>query len=875
MPPPGDDSSSQNGDGTRFGDATEREHPFPVGELVTAQRSEGTVDLKGELLAHFRILDRLGRGGMGVVYRARDEKLGRIVALKVLPASVAGESERRARFLREARAAAAVNHPNIATVYDLGDAGGRVYLAMELVEGETLRRRLKAGALPRAEAIRIARAMAEGLAVAHEKGIVHRDLKPENVMIARDGGVKILDFGLAKLREPLSTDSALAQQETETLEGRVMGTPGYMSPEQASGRPCDARTDVYAMGVVIHEMLTGGIPGVGAGRNAIRDSRLEAIVVRCLAAAPEERWADAGRLLEGLAKVPGHPRRALRLVALASLGVGVVVGISMFRNAHAPVRPAAAPAASTAATPSATTYTSQPPPATGVAEARSEYAAGLQALRDDSWELAGEHFRRAVQLDPSMAAAHMRAAINAPYDDPETGRTEFRQAMSMRAGLSERDRTFLDAVEPIVGRAHKDRALAGQRLEAASERWPLDVEILDWIAGFDTGSSQRVLDASRRASELDPQDAQALENLGYVLAVLGREDESRQTFERAVAVARNSGDILYALTYLDGAQGRCADMERDARRFVDVEQPFGSAALLCANAALRRPEATLRELAQQHAGAWPEPLREMYRVEDEASIAFQAGRFDAVRSAVDRFAGLVAANATTSYSMHLWEARTRALLAVETGDLAEARRVAKDFVSRRDAWTEGLHPHGLGRVDSTPWLARLAAGQAGTIDAFRSAWIDEQAHDGALAGLLWSFGWAGTAQTRKEALDALGARTDDARLQSPAGGTCIGATMFGIPDAYTGRVYLLAGRPGDAVPPLRRAAGVCACGPHLLADHVHAQLDLAVALERVGDAKGACDAFGDVVALWGKATPRSASAELARQGLKRLRCAAQ
>jgi tetratricopeptide (TPR) repeat protein len=444
----------------------------------------------------------------------------------------------------------------------------------------------------------------------------------------------------------------------------------------------------------------------------------------------------------------------------------------------------------------------------------------------------------------------------------------------MRSGLSERDRTFLDAVEPIVGRAHKDRALAGQRLEAASARWPNDVEILDWIAGFDTRSSERVLEVARRASELDPQDAQALENLGYVLAVLGREEESREAFERAVAVARNSGDILYALTYLDGAQGRCSDMERDARRFVDVEQTFGSAALVCASAALRRPDATLQELAQQHAGAWPEPLREIYRVQDESSIAFQEGRFDAARASLERFAGLVAAKTPTVYSLHLWEARTRVLLAIETGDLAEARRVAKDFLSRRDAWTESLHPHGLGRVDSTPWLARIAEGRAGAIDGLRSAWIDEQVHDGDLPGLVWSFGWAATAQTREEALDALRARADDPRVQPPVAGTCIGATVFGIPDAYAGHVYVLAGRPEDAIPPLRRAAGVCACGPHLVVDHVHAQLDLGRALERLGDATGACDAFGDVLALWGNATPRSASADVAREAIKRLRCAA-
>jgi serine/threonine protein kinase len=185
-------------------------------------------DLSGKTLGPYHVAAKLGQGGMGVVYRARDPRLGREVALKVLPAAVAADSERRARFLREARSAAAVNHPNIAAVYDVGETDGRVYLAMELVEGTTLRGRLASGALPAAEAVRIARAIAAGLARAHERGIVHRDLKPENVMLAPDGAVKILDFGLAKLHEPDSGDAALAQQETQTLEGRVMGTPGDM-----------------------------------------------------------------------------------------------------------------------------------------------------------------------------------------------------------------------------------------------------------------------------------------------------------------------------------------------------------------------------------------------------------------------------------------------------------------------------------------------------------------------------------------------------------------------------------------------------------------------------------------------------------------------
>ncbi|HTR97875.1 MAG TPA: serine/threonine-protein kinase, partial [Candidatus Acidoferrales bacterium] len=247
-------------------------------------------DLAGTTIAHYRVEAKLGQGGMGVVYRARDARLGRDVALKVLPASVAADGERRARLLREARSAAAVNHPNIAAVYDVGESEGRVYLAMELVEGATLRERLAAGALPAQQAVRIARGIAAGLARAHEKGIVHRDLKPENVMIGRDGAVKILDFGLAKLRAPDSTDSALAKQDTQTLEGRVMGTPGYMSPEQAAGRPVDQSTDVYALGAVLHEMLTGGLPGMGSGRKPIADARLEAIVAKSLEPWPDQRW---------------------------------------------------------------------------------------------------------------------------------------------------------------------------------------------------------------------------------------------------------------------------------------------------------------------------------------------------------------------------------------------------------------------------------------------------------------------------------------------------------------------------------------------------------------------------------------------------------
>jgi serine/threonine protein kinase len=230
------------------------------GSLPRGVPAEGDApDRPLERIAHFRITGQLGRGGMGVVYRAVDESLRRTVALKLLPDS-AGNEERRQRFLREARSAAAITHPNVATIYQVGDAEGRIYIAMELVEGENLRARMTHGQLDLTTAKELALQIARGLAAAHDKGIVHRDLKPENVMITPSGVVKLLDFGLAKagVERPASgrTEAALAKTETVVTfdEGRVMGTPEYMSPEQALGEALDLRSDVFSFGIVLYEM---------------------------------------------------------------------------------------------------------------------------------------------------------------------------------------------------------------------------------------------------------------------------------------------------------------------------------------------------------------------------------------------------------------------------------------------------------------------------------------------------------------------------------------------------------------------------------------------------------------------------------------------
>jgi len=207
------------------------------------------------LAGAYEIRGKLGAGGMGDVYRAQDVRLGRDVALKILPEEFAKDASRVRRFEAEARAASALSHPNIVTVYDVGSSEAVSYIAMELVEGKTLREALAAGAFPLKKMLDVSLQIASGLARAHGAGIVHRDLKPENVMISKDGLVKIVDFGLAKRMS--FEGSAGPEQATLTQEGAVVGTVGYMSPEQAEGQQLDFRSDQFSFGSILYEMATG------------------------------------------------------------------------------------------------------------------------------------------------------------------------------------------------------------------------------------------------------------------------------------------------------------------------------------------------------------------------------------------------------------------------------------------------------------------------------------------------------------------------------------------------------------------------------------------------------------------------------------------
>jgi eukaryotic-like serine/threonine-protein kinase len=221
----------------------------------------------GKTLGHYQITNQLGKGGMGEVFRAKDEKLGRDVAIKVLPEEFAHNPERVARFQREAKLLASLNHPNIAAIHGLEESGGTNFLVLELVEGETLADQIKRGPAPVEESLKLALQIAEALEAAHEKGVIHRDLKPANIKITPDGKVKVLDFGLAKAFAAEPADSNLSNSPTlsnaATQQGVILGTAAYMSPEQARGKPVDKRTDIWAFGCVLFEMLAGRAPFSG------------------------------------------------------------------------------------------------------------------------------------------------------------------------------------------------------------------------------------------------------------------------------------------------------------------------------------------------------------------------------------------------------------------------------------------------------------------------------------------------------------------------------------------------------------------------------------------------------------------------------------
>ncbi len=403
---------------------------------VAATGAGGGEDLSGTTVGRYKLQRLLGAGGMGVVYAAEDTTLARTVAVKLLRGKRTNDPERRRRFLLEARLASAVNHANVATVYDAGiEDGLGVFIAMELCAGVSLRRHAHGVPLAPSEVVRIGVEIARALEAAHQRKVIHRDLKPDNVMVLPDGAIKVLDFGVAKsMVERTTTGDAASLTDVGdvlTTDGVVVGTPSYMSPEQARGDQLDGRSDVYSLGVVLFELATGErppLPGLGSTEASFRlaETRpripkgLARAILRCLEPDPMCRWEDARALAMALQAWDGKPQRPRRRVGLAMGALAVVAGAAIAATRGGPWgRAPAASATAVAVLPDTWMPTSTPSPSALREPSPVEPRSNPSPIPIPSASVpAPSDKQRARQAPAASASASASAAKQRPPRDP-------------------------------------------------------------------------------------------------------------------------------------------------------------------------------------------------------------------------------------------------------------------------------------------------------------------------------------------------------------------------------------------------------------------------------------------------------------------------
>jgi|GEM_PF-1158087 len=857
-----------------------------------------SVRVEGTLIGRYEVVSEIGRGGMGIVFLAEDAKLGRKVALKLLPPSFAADEERRRRFLREARAAAAVSHPNLVTLYDVGEHEGRAYIAMEYLPGRSLREVLVAKRLSVDEAVDIARQVLAGLVHAHAAGLLHRDLKPENVLLGDDGRVRILDFGLAKL------DRESEPGDNTTRDGLVMGTPGYMSPEQARGQSLDARSDVFSFGVLLHELLTGKRPFDGPTRadvvtSLLRDPSPRADALRpevgpaladfgqrCLAKAPSDRLASAALALAALDQAwsstkerrsgdaqlatngaptrPKTPRVTMGIRwAAAGLGVAALAAALAFPSSR--TRPAVVSVDSGAQKAKAIAITDVPAPASKSPEALVAYKQALQAVRDADWGIATERLTDATARDPELAPAHLRHAILAygGGDGPSIARDHLARAMAMRGTLSERDQKLLFAFEPTISRDPAETALARQRLRALAQAYPDDAEIWHFYAMFGTSDEDETIAASRHATELDPQFADSWQVLAEGLAWKGRTDEALAAIERCVTISPLTADCRGERARIYGVMGECSRMEEDLRRGLssnpraaNIWHEDRAAALL----AVGRTDDTVVEAFRQKWSLLGADKRKGVEPYDRALLAAVRGRFEEADALLAL--GEKAVELDPNAQVHARFATFRVAIAHELGKTKDAAKIAERYITKRDVWLGSESAMDM----EIPMLRVMQHGGLLTADDFvkrRDTWYARvrAADSDKNAVFAWHTAYTTFVQTPAEAKDALAhAPTIDMHRLGKDGGV----------RADVGFAYLLAGRPDDALIPLETAAKACNW-LRWPVSHTKALLHLGQAHEQLGHTEAACAAYQRVVSRWGSART-SATRDVARARSDALAC---
>jgi tetratricopeptide (TPR) repeat protein len=528
----------------------------------------------GQTVSHYRIVEKLGEGGMGVVYAAEDLRLGRRVAIKFL-STTSNSQQVRARFLREARAISQLSHPHIATIYDYGETpDSQPYIVMEIVSGEDLSELLRGGALPVSRALEIVEAVAEALHEAHSQGIVHRDIKPSNVVINERGSVKVLDFGLAKqLPESLpqhSDQNAQTLLATNTRSNALVGTPLYMSPEQATAAPVDSRSDLFALGALLYECLTGQPAFSGANVLAIVaqvihidppppsninpkiSPELDRITLRALSKDLQQRYQSAREMLADLRATHNtlheHEQHAEAVVAPGSR-----TGARRFRVFSGGWRPSShllillvAATFITLALLAVFQHWRTPATPEPSAEARQWYDRGTGALRDGAYYQASKMLSRAISIDDNFALAHARLAEAwAEMEYTNKAKDELLRVVSLlpnRSSLPQLDALYLDAVNAVVAR---DFEAAIKAYGEISRQKPKDAAArLDLGRAFEKNDDiAQAIKSYVEATELDPFYA-----TGYLRAAIlysRKQDVSNASaaLDKAEGIFQDSGNL--------------------------------------------------------------------------------------------------------------------------------------------------------------------------------------------------------------------------------------------------------------------------------------------------------------------------------------------
>ena len=623
----------------------------------------------GAVLGPYVVVAPLGAGGMGEVYRARDERLGREVAIKVLPDSVAADPERLRRFENEARAAAALSHPNVLAVYDV-NVSATPCVVFELLEGETLRSRLGAGDLSPAQAMDLACQVGRGLAAAHDKGIVHRDLKPDNVFLTRDGQAKILDFGLARVTEPLAGDALSAARTRDATEpGAQIGTRAYMSPEQVRGQTADHRSDIFALGILLYEMLSGQRafhrPSPAETSAAIlRDDpppfpparplapALERLLHRCLSKRPDDRFHSARDLvfaLEAVGTAPAHaaaaaPRPSVAVLQFADLspqrdqeyfcdGLAeeVILALSRVRGLQVASRT------------SSFQFRASGLDVRAIAErlgVGTILEGGVRRADDrlrvtvqlvdarDGYQLWSDRFDRRLQdvfAIQEEIADRVARALRAVLTEADRDALQARRSSSLEAWelylKARRTLTELRTAElrfaiPLLERALEldpDFALAHAALAEAS------YELHAWMGGR-AADMQRAETAAQRALELAPELAESQVAAGAALSTARRYDEAAARFEEAIRIDPQLWQAYWLYARTRFVEGRLDDAERLWKQAMEVRPLDYQVPLLVAMiyrargraAELEEVQTRGIELARRHLADHPDDVRAMY-----------------------------------------------------------------------------------------------------------------------------------------------------------------------------------------------------------------------------------------------------------------------